>query len=283
MDFMKAINDMNGNSIILKYDTDILKYRDNNLKGYNIENHVSDGARYKCWVRDRNNIKFLYKENKIHKTGEYTKENYSEYISMLIARQINIPCVDIILKDNAILSKVMLDEPLESFVEYSEEFSHSFHMSNLSTFNISTLLNKDYNIFYKEVIAMLLFDAFIGNSDRHPGNFMHTSKQFYPLFDNGSSLCAYVKESDITAILKDRHRFEAMCTTKFKPVVRDSQKLTHEQLVNIIRRNYTNVYTSFNISLHNLNINEVLDKVDLSNDRKELLRQFLYYRLRWFV
>lgn len=283
MDFMKAINDMNGNSIVLKHSIDILKCRENNLKGFYREDYVSDGARFKCWVRDKNNILFLYKENKIHSTGEYTKENYSEYISMLIARQINVPCVDIILKDNAILSKVMSNDSLESFIEYSEEFSHSFHMSNLSTFNISTLLNKEYNIFYKEVITMLLFDALIGNSDRHPGNFMHTSKQFYPLFDNGSSLCAYVKESDIRDILKDRHRFKAMCTTKSKPVVRDSQKLTHEQLVDIIRRNYTDVYTVFKNSLYNLNINEVLDKVDLSTDRKELLRQFLSYRLRWFI
>ena len=36
-------------------------------------------------------------------------------------------------------------------------------------------------------------------------------------------------------------------------------------------------------SLHNLDIDEILDKVDLSMDRKELLRQFLSYRLRWFV
>lgn len=279
MDYMEYINTMSG----LSNDMNRTKCRENNLKGFYKESDVSDGARFKCWVRDKNNTKFLYKENKIHPTGEYTKENYSEYISMLISRQINVPCVDIILKDNAILSRVMSNDSLESFIECSEEFSHSFHMSNLSTFNISTLLNKEYNIFYKEVITMLLFDALIGNSDRHPGNFMHTSKQFYPLFDNGSSLCAYVKESDIHGILRDRHRFEAMCTTKSKPVVRDSQKLTHEQLVDIIRRNYTDVYTSFKNPLHNLNINEVLDKVDLSTDRKELLRQFLYYRLRWFI
>lgn len=279
MNYMEYINAMSG----LSNDMNRIKCRENNLKGFYKESDVSDGACFKCWVRDRNNIKFLYKENKIHTTGEYTKENYSEYISMLIARQINVPCVDIILKDNAILSRVMTNDSLKSFIEYSEEFSHSFHMSNLATFNISTLLNKDYNIFYKEVITMLLFDALIGNSDRHPGNFMYTPKQFYPLFDNGSSLCAYVKEFEIRDFLKDRYRFEAMCTTKSKPVVRDSQKLTHEQLVDIILRNYTDVYTLFKNSLYNLNINEVLDKVDLSKDRKELLRQFLSYRLRWFV
>lgn len=279
MDYMEYINAMSG----LSTNMNRIKFRESNLKSFFKENDVSDGARFKCWVRDKNNINFLYKENKVHPTGEYTKENYSEYISMLIARQINVPCVDIILKDNAILSKVMSNDSLESFIEYSEEFSHSFHMSNLSTFNISTLPNKEYNIFYKEVIIMLLFDALIGNSDRHPGNFMHTQKQFYPLFDNGSSLCAYVKESEICDFLRDRHRFEAMCTTKSKPVVRDSQKLTHKQLVDIIQRNYTDVYTSFKNSLHNLNINEVLDIVDLSTDRKELLRQFLSYRLRWFV
>lgn len=114
MNYMEYINAMSG----LSNGINRIECRENNLKGFYTESYVSDGARFKCWVMDRNNIKFLYKENKIHPTGEYTKENYSEYISMLIARQISVPCVDIILKDNAILSRVMTNDSLESFIEY---------------------------------------------------------------------------------------------------------------------------------------------------------------------
>ena len=88
-------------------------FRNNNLEGYTILEDVSDGARVKYWVTDDKD-KYLYKENKKHSDGSYTYENYSEYLTYLICNQIGVPCVDIILKDNAVLSKVMIEGELSS-------------------------------------------------------------------------------------------------------------------------------------------------------------------------
>ena len=122
---------------------------------------------------------YMYKFAKVNSYNERTFEHYSEYISMLIGHQINVPIVDIILDHNAICSKYMWGETkLYSFVDYSEEFYNSFHMSNLSTFNIKSLLDTERNHYLNEVIQMLLFDCLIGNADRHPGNFLYNPDQF---------------------------------------------------------------------------------------------------------
>ena len=256
-------------------------FRDSNLEGYTILEDVSDGARIKYWVTDGKD-KYLYKENKKHSDGSYTYENYSEYLTYLICTQIGVPCVDIILKDNAVLSKVMVEGELSSFIELSEEFSHSFHMSNLTTFNISTLLNEETNPYKSEVIEMLLLDALIGNSDRHPGNFMYSEKGFYPLFDNGSALLAYIEDKDIVSILRDFNRFNAICTTKSKPVVRDNQKLTHLELVEIIRNSYPEEFEKFQLKLSRLDLVALFESFIIVFNREFLLKKFLEFRLEWF-
>lgn len=268
--YQDVINRMNGETM-----------RQKNLKGFNVVHELQDGARYKCWV-EKDSVYFLYKESKVHANGKYTYEHISEYISMLLGTALNVPCVNIILLENAILSQVMTNKELHTFTELSEEFSHSFHMSNLQTYNISTLLNKEYNLYYKEVVNMLLFDAFIGNSDRHPGNFMYSEDSFYPLFDNGSSLLAYVEDSAVDSILHDKNRFEAINTTKSKPVVRDGSKIIHQQLVKILQRDFPEESEDLSKSISLLNIEDILSRVSLPSNRKELLLKFLLYRQNWF-
>lgn len=190
---------------------------DSPLVDYNVLSDVSDGARKKIWLEKGNHI-FLYKENKIHDSGESTKENFSEYFAMRIGHMLEIPVTNIVLLENAILSERMWDCELKSFLDYSEELSHSFHLSNLTTYDIRTLLF-NRNKYRDEIIQVLLFDSLIGNSDRHPGNFLYNEDLgFYPLFDNGSSLCCYVEEDKVIAFLKDLNRFRALCETKSKPV-----------------------------------------------------------------
>lgn len=242
---------------------------------------VQDGCRNKFWVR-RNGELFLLKVSKINTYGEVTYEHVSELIAKRIGDVIDVPVVPIELGGSAILSKVVVDEPVLSFVQYSEEFSHSFHLSNLSTFNISTLLNPSFNKFTKEVIQMLLFDILIGNSDRHPGNFGYTSKGFYPLFDNGSSLLCYVRDVDCTSILKDSKRFNSCCITKSRPVVRDHQKLTHYELLRILQTTHPKDVSEFTYKLQLLKIEELLSDLHMPEERKCLISKFINERIKWF-
>lgn len=280
---MEDVSDafLSGVSQMLVSEDKKFNYKDNNLKDYSIIELISDGAKYKCWVTD-GTYKYLYKESKKHVSGEFTKEHISEYLAYVLCTEIGLSCARVILKENAILSRVESDADLRTFTELSEEFPDSFHMSNLSTFNISSLLSREFNPYLSDVINMLLFDALIGNSDRHPNNFMYDGENFYPLFDNGSSLCSYIEEDSIKDYLKDSMRFKALCESKSKPVLRDEQKLTHKELVEIISRMFPIEYSNFSQKLKRLDINKVLSSVELSDDRYALLSNFLRYRLEWF-
>lgn len=252
------------------------------LSQYKVIEDISDGARKKLWVSDGKN-KFLYKKNKQFPNGDYTFENLSEFLAKEIGNMICVPCVTIIMLKDAILSKVEYSGTIHAFIEYSEELQHSFHMSDLSTFDISTLLDRKSNEFYDDVLEMLFFDILIGNSDRHPGNFMYQDNhKFYPLFDNGSSLCSYIEEDKIKYFLKDTMRYNAMLTTESRPVLRTDQRITHYELLQILKQQMPGNYNNFRDKLTLLNIEEALKSLDISNDRRELLFRFLSDRKAWF-
>lgn len=251
------------------------------LKGLIKDSDMSDGAIKKIWLTDGTN-RYLYKQSKIHNSGEVTFEHVSELLAMKIADMLGVSCVSICISNKSTLSRVMSTWSIKSFIEYSEEFSHSYHLSNLQTFDISSLLNKNNNKYWMETCEMLLFDALIGNYDRHPGNFAYTEEGFYPLYDNGSSLLAYVKDSDVHSILKDRMRFDAMCLTKSKPVLRVGGKLTHFELINILKEQFHDIYRNFAERVNSMNVIDSLNNVRMSDEHATLLKEFLDYRIRWF-
>ena len=245
----------------------------------------SDGSLDKQLVKviDTNEV-FLVKWPKRHASGAYTYEDYSEYLAYLIGNEIGVDVVDIMTFNRGIISKYMygLDLEVKSFVEYSEELLDSFHMSNLKTFSIDVLLDYKRNEYVSETIQMLLYDALIGNSDRHPLNFGYTNKGFYPLFDNGSSLLAYVKDEDVKSLLSDKMRFNAAMITKSKPVVRSNLKITHKQLVDYIRIKFPKDFREFQNKLVRLDVSVVDKLYDLDEDRISLLKKFLLERKDWF-
>lgn len=245
-----------------------------------VDSFLSDGARTKYWCHSGNSI-YLYKEDKVHPGGEKTFESVSEYLAMILGDLIGVPVVQIVLGNHYILSKVMRNEEVHSFIEYSEEFSHSFHMSNLKTYTLGTLLS-DKNKYKRNVIEMLLFDILIGNSDRHPGNFGYTSRGFYPLFDNGSSLCAYVKESTIADLLRDKAKFKALCYSKSRPTIRGESKLTHYDLLKQLDSLFPEHVSKFCRKIQVIDLDFVLSLLPISEDRKYLLRAFLEERVSWF-
>ena len=61
-----------------------------------------------------------------------------------------------------------------------------------------------WNLF-EDFLPVLIFDFLIGNTDRHQSNWALVLEKetlsISPLYDNSSSLCAYVKESKIESYL----------------------------------------------------------------------------------
>lgn len=70
-------------------------------------------------------------------------------------------------------------------------------------------------------------------------------------------------------------------------VVRDDQKITHEELVHILNRQFPEIVRQFSRNIiRKLNVEDVLREAGelywFSSERYHLLRKFLEYRRGWF-
>lgn len=101
----------------------------------------------------------------------------------------------------------------------------------------------------KEFLHILVFDFLIGNTDRHQNNWgvIQKDKEFRlcPLYDNGSALCCYIKESSVQGYLgKDLKRLESLVDWKSKSRIKidGSQEAepTHKSVIEFLKVNYYN-------------------------------------------
>ena len=108
-----------------------------------------------------------------------------------------------------------------------------------------------------------------------------------PLYDNGSSLCAYVNEKDVQDILKDNMRFLALLDTKSKAMIgwENKRPIRHFELLQKIKENYYEKTVEW-IELIKYNINDgsidyVLNEFDdniISFNMKRLLKLYILER-----
>lgn len=154
--------------------------------------------------------------------------------------------------------------------------------------------------FYKIVI----FDILIGNSDRHHSNWAILARgivyktpedmfdvffnySMSPLYDNGSSLCAYEDNNNLEIFFKDKMKFEALVNTKSKSAIgwEDESPIRHFELLKKIKNNAYDSTIQY-IEKIKTNINE--EKIDkilsefnnniISIDMKKLLKMYLLER-----
>lgn len=151
--------------------------------------------------------------------------------------------------------------------------------------------------FYK----IIIFDILIGNSDRHHSNWairpkrhsadknstIKISTEICPLYDNGSSLCAYEDNSDLSIFFKDKMKFESLVNTKSKSAIgwEDERPIRHFELLQKIKE------TSYAITIQYIEkiksnitengINSILNEFDntiISEDMKKLLKMYILER-----
>lgn len=153
------------------------------------------------------------------------------------------------------------------------------------------------------ISKILLFDALIGNSDRHHSNwgitetkgFLSVEKGVFPvnamtlspLYDNGSSLCSYINESDIETILKDKIRYESIINTKSKSAIgwNNIRPIRHFELIKNLRNEYYDETVNFVINIKKniteQSIDTILSNFDdniISSQMKKLLKKFIIDR-----
>lgn len=110
---------------------------------------------------------------------------------------------------------------------------------------------------------------------------------FSPLYDNGSSLCSYVNESDIDNILNDTRRYNSLLDTKSKSCIgwNDKRPIRHFELVEKISKCYYNDTLELikliekNVTLDSINnlLNKFSDNL-ISKKRKKLLLKYIIDR-----
>lgn len=209
------------------------------------------------------------------------------------------------------MSYNILDDPKSNLLEGIVFIQHSYPYYNKNKLEDS-YSNMKYSVqmiqhslegiisiekFYKVII----FDILIGNSDRHHSNWAIKPKshpvdenntikittEICPLYDNGSSLCAYEDNSDLSIFFKDKMKFEALVNTKSKSAIgwENERPIRHFELLRKIKD------TSYSLTIQYIekiksNINEnsidiILNEFDntiISEDMKKLLKMYILER-----
>ena len=158
---------------------------------------------------------------------------------------------------------------------------------------IEKVLNK-FELF-ENFLSIVVFDYLIGNTDRHQSNWAFLMKDknitLSPLYDNSSSLCAYVSESRIDQYLgKDQLLWKSLVDTKSKSLIRitvnDKKLPTHTEILRFIKKNYfdqTKIITDrIEKFVTEANICDILEKYDevLSEKRKILIKKYLLSKIQ---
>jgi len=140
------------------------------------------------------------------------------------------------------------------------------------------------------VMQYLIFDALIGNSDRHHGNWgiiysAFRETRMAPSYDHSASLGSKIREEDIENILNDRRRFMANVETKAKSllVFSGKRKVTQKELLIHIRDNFADgelVRTILGMTskIDRTNVNAIIDRVPfeiLSRRKKDFLLELI--------
>ena len=120
-----------------------------------------------------------------------------------------------------------------------------------------------YNRFESDLFKIIFFDYIIGNSDRHHSNFgflvnkdqhyQNSDIELAPLYDNGSSLCAYIDKNVVDNILKDKMKFESIINTKSKSMIgwNDIRPIKHLELISKIKNTYYDKTIDITKTLYN--------------------------------
>lgn len=239
-----------------------------------------------------------------------TTDNISECIAYDLACILGIPCakfeVGMYEGREGSMSYNILKKPDQILVEGIHFIMLMYPKYNPELF-IDTMTSHRYSIEMikkaierfvpiDDLLKMLMFDYLIGNSDRHQNNWAilieNGKMQWSPLYDNSSSLCAYISEKNIPNYMgKDKNRWNSLIDTKSKSLIRcreiDEKRPTHLEVLKYLKENYfddTYVFAKNIVSLlTEENIYRILDLYSedgLSEKKKMLILKFLLDKIK---
>lgn len=148
---------------------------------------------------------------------------------------------------------------------------------------------------FAEFLPILVFDFLIGNTDRHQSNWaliLNKGKlSISPLYDNSSSLCAYVKEERVSQYLgADYRMWNSLVDSKSRSILRigsqEERRPTHLEMLKYLHDNFysetKNIVAKIKTYVTEQSIYDILCKYDevLSEDRKKLIQNYLLSKIQ---
>lgn len=270
------------------------------------------GRSEKIWLISDTGEIGLFKFPKIDPVDQKeTTEHISEHLAHQLGQVLNISTanVDIGTRDGRIGSmSYLVCKQNEALVEGIDFISGKF-----PKYNAETMQDEESGTYYcidhifqsvpsvvpnRIWIEMMLFDFLIGNADRHQSNWallmelvsrdpVSIQVRQCPLYDNGSSLCCYVNESQLAD--KDARRFEALVDSRSRSIIRIDgsvkAKPKHRDVVQYLMGKYPIAKTIAKRFLNCLNedtINNIMDQYpeEMLDAKKNLLiRRYLLKKL----
>lgn len=233
----------------------------------------------------------------------YTTDHVSECIAYELAKLLDIPCAkfelgtyqgregsmsyNIVDREGAILIEgIYCISAIYNFdaerlidVETGEKYSLEMIRKVLEPLEL-----------FDSFLPLLVFDFLIGNTDRHQSNWaliLENGKlSLSPLYDNSSSLCAYVKEDRIKQYLgKDMLLWKSLVDTKSRSIIRitghDKKAPTHLEMLKFLKKQYyretKDIVKTMEERISEEAVCRILDKYkeSLSEEKRVLIKKYI--------
>jgi hypothetical protein len=207
----------------------------------------------------------------------YYGEHWAEKIISEIGKRLNLSMPDVELAEynskkgclsfNFLKRRETLKEGVEILnVEVTKNKRDEYTLKNiLESIN-------EYNI-KKDFIRLLLFDAFVGQSDRHEENWgiissqSKAAKEYYlaPIYDNASALGRNLIPKKIEKMLIDRNYFNHYikdCQSSIKLAINSNP--SQIDMLYYLYNNYENIYKDFLFELNQIDnkvFSEIIERI----------------------
>lgn len=257
------------------------------------------GRSEKVWLQNPDTGKIaLFKVKK----DVHTTDHLSERIAYQLAQAIGIDCAYYAIgtyhgKEGSLSYNFLPDDKaLKEGIHYINKVYPNYDPDKIFDVSVGAMYSfemieeslREFDLM-DEFLMIPVFDFFIGNTDRHQNNWgtleRDGQEHISPLYDNSSSLCAYVQDPD-AYIEKDKHRFQALVDTKCRSAIRlkktDRQRPTHRQALQYLQETYPVVIRQWEERILSCAtesvIQDILNTYDpslLADNRKEMMYRFL--------
>ena len=244
-----------------------------------------------------------------YKKDVTTTDHISECIAYQVASLIGIPCakfeLGIYCGREGSMSYNIIQDGNESLIEginfinfiypnYNPEKFKDMKSGEMYSIEMIEKVVKGF-VEFEQFLKIPIFDYLIGNTDRHQSNWAvlwdEKMARISPLYDNSSSLCAYLSAEQVKGYLgKDSLRWRSLVETKSKSILRrtltEEKRPTHLQVMEYIKDNYyaqtLELIEKIIEVMTEKSIHDILNQYEeelLSSSKKIVIRKFLFSKV----